>query len=177
MRFLKEQNNYVDVEKPQNKFPTLIDIYGTLQIQTAIIFANSKETVEYLQKQFKDNDFAVSAIHGGMNEIEIKENWKKFRTGQTRCLVLSDFDNSRCLHLDQKLTLIINFELPISNEKYLDRLRISLGPIQRNLCVINLCDKDEMAKIRQIERMHKNEIREFPPDIADIVRDANSQFD
>ena len=174
--FEKTKQFYVYVE-PENKFPTLIDIYGTLSIQNAIIFANSKETVEYLEKQLKDNDFPVSAIHGGMNKIEIEENWKKFRRGETRCLILSDFDNSRCLHFAPQLTLIINFELPISNEKYLDRLRICLGPKQRMLCVINICDKHDMRVIRHIKRMYKTDINEISADIGDIVRDANSQFD
>ena len=165
---------YVDVEKPENKFPTLIDIYGTLQIQKAVIFASSKETVEYLEKQFKDNDFAVSAIHGGMEQIERDKVMQQFRTGQTRALVSTDL-LARGIDV-QQITLVINFELPRSNENYLHRIGRS-GRYGRKGVAINICDTDDMAKIRQIERMYKTEISELPADIGDIVRDANSQFD
>ena len=165
---------YVDVETSQNKFPTLIDIYGSLSIQKAVIFANSKETVEYLDNQFKENEFQISAIHGGMEQIDRDKVMQQFRTGHTRALVSTDL-LARGIDV-QQITLVINFELPRSNENYIHRIGRS-GRYGRKGIAINICDSDDMVKIRQIERMYKTQISELPANIGELVKDANAQFD
>jgi superfamily II DNA/RNA helicase len=62
----------VNVGDANVKFETLIDIYGRIQIQQAIIFANSKTTINYLQRGFEEKRFPVSAIHGGLDQSEMK---------------------------------------------------------------------------------------------------------
>ncbi|EAY08086.1 eukaryotic translation initiation factor, putative [Trichomonas vaginalis G3] len=165
---------YVNVETSVNKFPTLLDIYGSLSIQKAVIFANSKETVEYLQKSFEANEFNISAIHGGMEQAERDRIMHQFRTGNTRALVSTDL-LARGIDV-QQITLVINFELPNTAENYLHRIGRS-GRYGRKGIAINICDASDMIRIKEIEKIYQTQIAELPADIADLVKDANSQFD
>lgn len=165
---------YVDVEASINKFPTLLDIYGSLSIQKAVIFANSKDTVEYLQKNFEAAEFNISAIHGGMEQAERDRIMHQFRTGNTRALVSTDL-LARGIDV-QQITLVINFELPNSPENYLHRIGRS-GRYGRKGIAINICDNSDLATIKEIERIYQTQISELPADIAELVKDANSQFD
>lgn len=161
---------FVNVGEDHVKFETLIDIYGHLQIQQAIIFANSKTTVDYLQRGFEERRFPVSAIHGGLDQSERNEIMMKFRTGVARVLVSTDL-LARGIDV-QQVTLVINFELPSEQEQYLHRIGRS-GRYGRKGVAINICSRVEMEDIHRIEEFYGTAIGELPDDFAAIVQQAN----
>jgi translation initiation factor 4A len=142
--------NVGDDARQPIKFSTLIDIYGRLSIQKAIIFANSKTTVDFLQAAFdsEDHRFPVSAIHGGLAQRERDTIMMTFRTGGARVLVSTDL-LARGIDV-QQITLVINFELPNDQEKYLHRIGRS-GRYGRKGVAINLGDSGEMESVHRIE--------------------------
>lgn len=161
---------FVNVDKTEYKFPTLLDIYGQLSIQKAVIFANKKDTVDYLQKSFQEANFEVSAIHGGLEQKEREEIMKQFRTGSSRVLIATDL-LGRGIDI-QQITLVINFELPTTLELYLHRIGRS-GRYGRKGVAINICDTSEMNQINDIQNFYHTKIDELPADFAEILKDAN----
>jgi superfamily II DNA/RNA helicase len=161
---------FVNVDRADLKFGTLTDIYGNLSIQKAIIFANTKQTVDTLQHGFEESSFPVSAIHGALEQRDRSEIMRRFRTGNTRVLVATDL-LARGIDV-QQITLVINYELPSRDEQYLHRIGRS-GRYGRKGVAINLCDRDDMERIRQIEAFYQTRIEELPQDFAQIVQDAN----
>ena len=58
---------YIPFEKEEWKIDVLLDLYGNLDINQALIYCNTKKRVMELAQLMKENDFIVSAMHGDMN--------------------------------------------------------------------------------------------------------------
>ena len=59
---------FVNVGQESNKMATLADIFGRITIQNAVIFANTKDAVQYIQQELEKQGFMVSAIHSGLTQ-------------------------------------------------------------------------------------------------------------
>jgi translation initiation factor 4A len=81
---------YIAVEKEEWKMEVLLDLYSNLDINQALIYCNTKKRVLELEKTMNENDFAVSAMHGEMDQIKRDTIMKEFRTGATRVLITTD---------------------------------------------------------------------------------------
>ena len=165
---------YVNVMEEQYKFPTLIDIYGQLSIQKAVIFANSKKTVDELQAAFEDQKFSVSAIHAGLSQSDRDRIMQRFRKGEARVLIATDL-LARGIDV-QQITLVINYELPKSVEQYLHRIGRS-GRYGRKGVAINICTAADMRDISTLTQHYQTNIEELPNDIAKIVDEANDSVE
>lgn len=161
---------YVNVGETSNKLSVLLDIYGALNITKAVIFANSKATVDFLKSELEANKFTVSAIHSNLTQVERDTIMKNFRINVSRVLISTDL-LARGIDV-QQITLVINFELPTTREKYLHRIGRS-GRYGRKGVAINICDEGEMRKLRDLEHFYSTQIAELPADINDVVNDAN----
>jgi translation initiation factor 4A len=58
---------YIAIEKEEWKMDVLLDLYGNLDINQALIYCNTKKRVTELAEMMKEKDFTVSAMHGEMN--------------------------------------------------------------------------------------------------------------
>jgi translation initiation factor 4A len=57
---------YIAIEHEQYKFETLTDLYDNIDIQQAMIYANTKKKVIELGERMTEADFTVSIIHGDL---------------------------------------------------------------------------------------------------------------
>ena len=110
--------------------------------------------------------FEVAAIHPQIQQNARDSNLKDFLSGGKRFLVSTDIC-ARGLHFD-KVTVIINFELPDSPEMYLHRISRVSNP-QIKSAVINICDQTEMSLIPELEKEYNIEIKELPTEISDLL--------
>ena len=110
---------FVSVEKEEWKLDTLIDLYNTLTITQAVIFCNSVKKVEWLANKLRESSFTVSAMHGKMPQSERDKIMEEFRAGNSRVLIATDVWG-RGLDV-QQVSLVINYDLPISRELYIHR--------------------------------------------------------
>jgi translation initiation factor 4A len=163
---------YINVGETSKKLETLIDLYGKLHIQKAVIFANSKQTVDFLVEALEASLFTTSAIHAGLSQLERDSIMKQFRLGATRVLISTDL-LARGIDV-QQITLVINFEIPKEREKYIHRIGRS-GRYGRKGVAINICDQGEMRLLNDIERHYATRIEELPENIGEVLKDANEQ--
>ena len=96
-----------------------MDLYGNLDISQALIYCNTKKRVTELSDTMKQKDFAVSAMHGEMDQIQRDMIMKEFRTGATRVLITTDL-LARGIDV-QQVSLVINYDLPANRENYIHR--------------------------------------------------------
>ena len=61
---------YIAVEKEEWKLDTLSDLYETLTITQAIIYANTRRKVDWLTENMQKRDFTVSSTHRDMDMRE-----------------------------------------------------------------------------------------------------------
>jgi translation initiation factor 4A len=161
---------YVNTQNRDMKFDTLLDIYGNLSINRAIIFANSKSTVDDLQQRFEASGFTISPIHGGFDQSQRDQTMRDFRLGKTRVLVATDL-LSRGIDV-QQITLVINFELPKEQEVYMHRIGRS-ARYGRKGVAINLIDSSEMSLLSNLQKFYGTQIEELPDNFSEIVQEAN----
>lgn len=167
----KIRQYFICVDKDEYKFPTLFDIFGQLLFQRVIIFANKKDTVHYLQKQFQQNNFDAIAFHEGLEQKEIDECINEFLERKN---VIVSTDNLLTYASINLISFIINFEMPDSPEQYLNRLKKSIN-YGRRCITINICNTKEFGKITEFQNYFKTKIEEMPYDY-DIYRDENYYY-
>lgn len=157
----------IKVEKEEWKFDTLLDLYETLTIRSAIIFCNTKKKVDWLTERMRSNDFPVSSMHGDMPQKERDAIMLEFRSGRTRVLITTDIW-ARGLDVKQ-VSMVLNYDLPLSRELYIHRIGRS-GRFGRKGIAINFLRNDDIKMLRDIERFYSIHLTEMPTNVADLMR-------
>merc|ERR1711908_221937 len=157
---------YIAVEKEEWKLDTLCDLYETLTITQAIIYANTRRKVDYLADQMTKRDFTVSTMHAELDQKERDLIMREFRSGSSRVLISTDL-LARGIDV-QQVSLVINFDLPQNMENYLHRIGRS-GRFGRKGVAINFVTNNDVRAMKEIERYYHTQIEEMPMDIADMI--------
>jgi len=159
---------YIAVEREEWKLDTLCDLYDTLNIAQAVIFANTRRKVDWLTEKMKSRDFTVSSTHGG-EEISQQERdviLNEFRTGSSRVLITTDL-LARGIDV-QQVSLVINYDLPRNLENYIHRIGRS-GRFGRKGVAINFVCADDTKRLRELEQFYNTQIEEMPANVADLI--------
>ena len=157
---------YIAIEKEIWKLDTLCDLYETLTISQSIIYCNTRNKVEWLERQMTDRDFSVSIIHGNMTQEERNGIMKDFRNGESRVLITTDL-LARGIDI-QQVSLVINYDIPSNRENYIHRIGRS-GRFGRKGVAINFVTNYDVRYMRDIEQFYQTHINEMPMNIADLI--------
>jgi superfamily II DNA/RNA helicase len=149
----------IDVIKDNIKYSTLADLYTKLQIGQCIIFVNSINTANYLEKRLIKDGFGVSKIHGELDMNTRTSVLKDFRTGLTRVLIATDV-LSRGIDVEQ-IGIVINYDLPRDYAQYLHRIGRS-GRFGKIGVAINFATTNDYNTIKNIEDHYKIKIADMP---------------
>jgi ATP-dependent RNA helicase len=149
----------IAVEREEWKFDTLCDLYDHLTITQAVIFCNTRKKVDWLAHKMVQNNFTVSSMHGDMKQNERDAIMFKFRAGDSRVLITTDVW-SRGLDV-QKVSLVINYDLPNNRENYIHRIGRS-GRFGSTGIAINFVRNDDIRILRDIEQYYSTQIDEMP---------------
>lgn len=157
---------YVNLEKEEWKLETLCDLYATIQVSQAVIFCCTKKKVDFLKESLLGRDFVVSCLHGDMSQEERDLIMKEFRTGSSRVLITTDL-LARGIDV-QQVSLVINYDLPVTKENYIHRIGRS-GRFGRKGVAINFIAGEDAAKLKEIEQFYHTQIEEMPSNIAELL--------
>jgi len=159
---------YVDVEKEHWKFDVLCDLYETMDIQSAIIFVNKRETADWLADRMRQEEHSVSVIHAGVPQEQRTNVMRRFRAGHARVLIASDL-LARGIDVAQ-VSLVINYDFPKPHQKesYIHRIGRS-GRYGKKGTAINFVTQRDAYSMRTVEQFYSTQIEELPQDIADIL--------
>merc|ERR1712194_966176 len=150
---------FIAVEKEEWKLDTLCDLYDTLTITQAVIFANTKQKVDWLSKKMKENNFTVASMHGDMDQETRDKVMEQFRSGSARVLIATDLWG-RGIDV-QQVSLVICYDLPINRELYIHRIGRS-GRFGRKGVAINFVRDEDVKLLRDIEQFYSTQIDEMP---------------
>lgn len=156
---------FIRIDKEDWKFDTLVELYNNLDIQQCIIYANKKQRVDELTEKLKAKSFIVSSMHGDMDQTQRDLIMQEFRTGSSRVLITTDL-LSRGIDV-QQVSLVINYDLPVSEEKYIHRIGRS-GRFGRRGVAINFVTPQDSGFITRIEQAYNTHIEEMPLDVSKI---------
>ncbi len=119
-------------------------------IQRALVFTKTKRTANVLEKQLVRNGFKAAAIHGDKSQNARQRVLQSFRSKKIQVLVATDVA-ARGIDID-RITHVVNFDMPIEPESYVHRIGRT-GRAGAAGVALSLCCPDEHRELRLIERL------------------------
>jgi translation initiation factor 4A len=156
---------YIAIDKEEWKFDTLVELYNNIDIQQCIMYCNKKQKVDELTEKLKEKNFTVSSMHGDMDQNQRDLIMREFRTGTSRVLITTDL-LARGIDI-QQVSLVINYDLPLSKEKYIHRIGRS-GRFGRKGVAINFVTPTDYKFLQEVEKYYNTEVVEMPLDVSNI---------
>lgn len=150
---IKQQVYFVKQDK---KMLLLKHIIQTEKINHALIFTRTKRGADKVAKQLSGFGIKAEAIHGNKSQGARERALKGFKDRTLKILVATDIA-SRGIDVD-KLTHVINYEIPEVPETYVHRIGRT-GRAGEGGTAISLCAHDEMPDFKAIEKLVKKDIQ------------------
>ena len=149
----------VEVKYDNFKYATLADLYTKLQIGQCIIFVNSINNANQVEKRLIKDGFGVSKIHSELDTEKRTSVLKDFRLGVTRVLIATDV-LSRGIDIEQ-IGIVINYDLPRDYAQYIHRIGRS-GRFGKIGVAINFIADNDFENLEGLENHYKIKIDNMP---------------
>jgi len=131
-----------------------------------IVFCRTRTEVDLLTEQLNGHGFRAEALHGGLSQEQRDRVMKRFKGNQVELLVATDVA-ARGLDIE-KLSHVVNYDLPTSPEAYVHRIGRT-GRAGREGVAISLLESREHRLLRNIERAIRQKIEVATvPTVADL---------
>ena len=157
------------------KAATLIDVLRGEPIDRAIIFTRTKHGADKVARNLARAGIGAEAIHGNKSQNQRERALAAFRKGDIRTLVATDIA-ARGIDVDG-VSHVVNFDLPNVPETYVHRIGRTARAGAEGIA-ISLCDSEEVAFLRDIEKLIRMTIpaSDARPDRrrADPARETNA---
>lgn len=155
------QQHYIALENDHQKYETLKDLFGFMNINQTIVYVNSvNRVIDLYQAMIKDGN-SVCCIHSSMKSHERQAALSDFKKGVYRTLISSNV-TSRGIDV-QQVSIVINFDIPRCVHNYLHRIGRS-GRWGRKGMAINFITREDVGTMKRIETHYKSTITELPSD-------------
>jgi len=149
---------YYLVDNFKNKYRTFTKILRKEKPEHALVFVNTKKTVNWLSNKLKaqkNSKFKVAAISGDFSQFQRENILNKFKNHEINLLVATDVA-ARGLDIDN-ISHVINYDVPKFPENYVHRIGRTSRMNKRGVA-ITLCMKDEYEYLCHIEGIIDKEI-------------------
>jgi superfamily II DNA/RNA helicase len=137
------------------KAGTLADILRREPIDRALVFTRTKHGADKVVRGLLKSGIAAEAIHGNKSQNQRERVLANFRSGRVRTLVATDIA-ARGIDVEG-ISHVINFDLPNIPESYVHRIGRTARAGAEGIA-ISLCSSDELAYLRDIEKLIRMQI-------------------
>ena len=152
---IKHSVYYVEKSDKRN---LLQEVLEKESINHALVFTRTKHGADKVVKDLNKSGIKAEAIHGNKSQNARQRALAGFKDRSIRILVATDIA-SRGIDVD-KLTHVINFELPEVPETYVHRIGRT-GRAGETGTALSFCSPEEMAYLRDINKLLKVSIEEM----------------
>ncbi len=132
------------------KSTVLADVLRGETIDRALVFTRTKHGADKVVRQLARSGIAAEAIHGNKSQGQRERVLSAFRKGEVRTLVATDIA-ARGIDVDG-ISHVVNYDLPNVPETYVHRIGRTARAGAEGVA-ISLCDVEECAYLRDIERL------------------------
>ena len=140
--------NYLIVKK-EDKLEALKRIIDSADDFYGLIFCATKITTDELARRLVESGYAAEAIHGDLSQEARERTLRRFRSRLTTILVATDVA-ARGLDIE-RLTHVVNWDLPNDRETYVHRIGRT-GRAGRRGKAVSLALPSERFRISQLSR-------------------------
>jgi ATP-dependent RNA helicase DeaD len=139
------------------KFDGLIRLIEAYDVSLALIFCNTKKSVDFVAKHLKRQEFKVDSLHGDMTQQVRDKVMNKFRNGNINILVATDVA-ARGLDI-ANVDVIINYDVPQNIDDYIHRIGRTARAGKTGFA-LTLVSKDEVSRFNSIKNDRRTKITE-----------------
>jgi len=131
------------------KFPLTVNLLRNLKPNRCLIFANRRDSAQYLCDRLKDYEFTAALLTGAVPQGKRVKTLEDFKNGSIPIVVATDVAG-RGIHVED-VSLVINFNLPEDAEDYVHRIGRTgrAGAEGRSVC---FADEMDSMLIPDIEK-------------------------
>jgi ATP-dependent RNA helicase RhlE len=138
-----------------DKKDLLVHILKDKSIDQVLLFSRTKHGADKIARNLKKKHINAAAIHGDKAQNQRVKVLEGFKAGKTRVLVATDIA-ARGIDIE-KLSYVINYDIPNESETYVHRIGRS-GRAGESGTAISICEPEENAYIKSIEKLIKKQI-------------------
>ena len=149
---IKQQVYFVD---EVDKTARLLQLLKTETFESVLIFTRTKKKADKVSKAINVANIRNKAIHGDKSQSERQKVLELFKQKEIKILVATDVA-ARGIDID-KLSHVINMDIPNVPETYIHRIGRTGRAGQRGTA-ISFCSKDELAWLREIEKLQDKQL-------------------
>ncbi len=143
------EQRIIRVDRPA-KPAILIDVLRRETIDRCLIFTRTKHGADKVARNLRHAGVAADAIHGNKSQSQRERVLAAFRKGEVRTLVATDIA-ARGIDVDG-ISHVVNYDMPNVPETYVHRIGRTARAGAEGIA-ISLCDGEEMAFLRDIEKL------------------------
>lgn len=170
---------YLYYTNKSSKKDLLIHILKDQNIEQALLFSRTKHGADKIARNLKKQKISTAAIHGDKAQNQRQKVLSQFKAGEIRVLVATDIA-ARGIDID-KLKHVINYDIPNIAETYVHRIGRS-GRAGEAGTAISICEPDENAFIKDIEKLINQKIRlvsenPFPQTEKPMTEDEKKEWE
>jgi len=147
--------SYFEVRQ-RSKVEVLSRILDMSPPRLALIFCNTKRSVDECTEDLVNRGYAADRLHGDMTQQMRERVLKRFREGSVELLVATDVA-ARGLDIDE-IDIVFNYDLPTDPEDYVHRIGRT-GRAGRSGRAVSFVYGREIYRIQSIERYTRSVIR------------------
>ncbi len=128
-------------------------------VSSAIVFTRTKHGADRVARRLTQAGLAAGVIHGNRSQSQRERTLRDFKSGTVAILVATDIA-ARGIDVEG-VSHVVNYELPNVPETYVHRI----GRTARagaSGAAISLCDDEERPLLRDIERLIKRSLFDWP---------------
>ena len=136
-------------DNAQHKLNLLVNTLKQEGVERTVVFANKRETVQYLSGKLYAEELPCVWLEGKMPQDKRNKAIERFKSGEIKILVATDVA-ARGLDIDD-ITHVINFDMPRKVDIYIHRIGRT-GRAGLKGTAISLVEAHDMAVVGKIER-------------------------
>ena len=134
------------------KQAALADLLRTEPVDRALVFTRTKHGADKVVRGLEKSGIRAAAIHGNKSQGQRERVLADFRGGKIRTLIATDIA-ARGIDVEG-ISHVINYDLPNIPESYVHRIGRTARAGAEGIA-ISLCSGDEVAFLRDIEKLIK----------------------
>lgn len=166
------EQTYIEVRE-RDKLEALCRLLDMNNPELALVFCNTKRTVDDLMSRLQARGYFVEALHGDMKQMQRDRVMARFRGGSIDVLIATDVA-ARGIDVDD-VDMVFNYDVPQDVEYYVHRIGRT-GRAGRTGKSVTFVAPREIYKLRDIQRYAKIKIAKTPLPSMDDVAEMKMQL-
>lgn len=160
---LEHYRQFVYLIQESAKEALAVKILRMEQLSRAVIYVRTNSVADHLAETLNRSGITAESVHDNKSQRTNSRSFSNFLSSATDVLVATE--SAHFAFKTIEVDAIINYDLPVSAETYLERLTRHPGRLGIIAKVLSFCDSSEESRLTNINRVLKNNLEVIPHNI------------